>query len=201
VTNAPASPEEKRLKELLQLQYDRRPQELLQILGRQIDGSVSQTNEVLRFRDDVVAGRWSAVSNYIGNLPEKQRAQVYQSVLSGLQKGGAPGGPGQMQTPPGVGGVMQMQPGMMPGMMPGMPPGMMPSPVIQPGDVLALAEIAPGELTEAFLQSLGQLLSRALTKGNSIEPFVASLEKGTTRLGGEDPARRAAAVKTPCGGG
>ena len=68
---------------------------------------------------------------------------------------------------------------------------MMPGPVILPSDVLALAEIAPGDLTEAFLQSLGQLLNRALTKGNSVEPFVASLEKGTTRLGGQDPARTA----------
>src|SRR6185436_16632536 len=145
---------------LLQLQYDRRPQELLQAMGRQMDGSVSQTNEVLRFRDDVVAGRWPAVGEYIGKLPEKQRAQVYQSVLSGLQKGAAPGGPGQMQMPPGMaGGAIQFQPGMMPGMMPGMPPGMMPGPVILPADVLALAELAPGELTEAFLQSLGQLLS------------------------------------------
>ena len=56
-TNAPASPEQQRLQALLKLQFDRRPQELLQTLARQLDPAAVQTNEVQRFRDDVVGGR------------------------------------------------------------------------------------------------------------------------------------------------
>jgi hypothetical protein len=70
-TNAQASPEEQRLQALLRLQFDRRPQELLQTLARQLDPATVQTNEVERFRDDVVAGRWPAVGAYIAALPER----------------------------------------------------------------------------------------------------------------------------------
>lgn len=185
-TNAAASPEDQRLQELLQLQFDRRPQELLGTLARELDPAAQPTNEVQRFRDDVVAGRWPAVGEFIAKLPEKQRAQVYRHVLTGLQRVNAPGMPGQPGLPPG----------MIPGqVMPGMPPGMAPGPVLLPEDVLALADLAPGDLTEEFIQPLGQLLSRALSKGNYIEPLLATLGKGTVRLGGTDPAHRAAAVK------
>lgn len=183
-TNAPASPEQQRLQTLLKLQFDRRPQELLQTLARQLDPAAVRTNEVEQFRDDVVAGRWPAVGEFLAGLPEAQRPQVYRHVLAGLQRvGGPPGMPG-------------MPPGMMPGQaMPGMMPGMMPSPVLVPDDVLALADLSPGELTDEWLQPLGQLLSRALSKGNAIEPLLARLEQGTSRLGGEDPPKRAAGVK------
>jgi hypothetical protein len=63
-----------------------------------------------------------------------------------------------------------------------------------PEDVFTLADIAPGELDE-FIPLLGQLLTRALSKGNYVEPLVAKLEQGTAKLGGTEPAARAAAVK------
>lgn len=130
------------------------PQELLQTLARQLDPTAVRTNEVERFRDDVVAGRWPAVGRFLTGLPEAQRPQVYRHVLTGLQRvGGAPGMPG-------------MPPGMMPGQaMPGMMPGMVPSSVLLPNDVLALADLAPGELTDEWLQPLGQLLGRAFEQG------------------------------------
>jgi hypothetical protein len=93
--NTNRAPADKQLQELLQLQFDRRPQEVLQTMSRQLDGSVEQTNQVQRFRDDVVAGRWSAVGEFISKLPEAQRAQVYRHVLTGLQRTGGPGMPGQ----------------------------------------------------------------------------------------------------------
>jgi hypothetical protein len=76
-----------------------------------------------------------------------------------------------------------------------MMPGLMPTPILVPDDVVALADLAPGELTEETIQMLGQLLSRALSKGNAIEPLLAQLERGTARLGGSEPAKRADAVK------
>lgn len=181
-TNAAAGAEAQRLQAILRLQFDRRPQELLRTLARQLDPAVSPTNELECFREDVVAGRWSAVGQFLVGLPEEHRPQVYRHVLNGLPRvtgpemqGAAPG-----QTAPGG--------------MHGMVPGLMPMPVLLPDDVLALAELAPGELTEEWLRSLGKLLNRALSKGNAIEPLLERLEVGTGRLGGDDPARRAAAV-------
>lgn len=190
--NASPSPDDQRLQAVLQLQFDRRPQELLQTLARQLDPASTQTNEVERFRDDVVAGRWPAVGEFIASLPEPQRLQVYRHLLTGLQRVALPGQPGMPEGVPS-GLVMPGTPVGMP--MPGMMPGMMPSPVLVPDDVLALADLSPGELTEDTLQMLGQLLSRALSKGNAVEPLVAQLERGTARLGGSDPAKRTAAVK------
>jgi hypothetical protein len=187
-TNAATSPEERRLQELLRLQFDRRPSSLLQTLARQWDGSPQPTNDVLRFRQDVIAGRWSAAGEFIAQLPENQRVQVYRHVLEALGRDPQPARPG-MPTPDGdlVPGAMPENPPMV---MPGMPPGMFPAPVLLPDDVLALADIAPGELNDDLIQRLGYLLIRALSKGNYIAPFLSRLEQGTPRLGGADPARR-----------
>lgn len=191
-TNAQPSPEDQRLQAVLRLQFDRRPQELLQTLARQLDPAATQTNEVERFRDDVVAGRWPAVGEFIAALPEAQRTQVYRHVLTGLQRVAAPGQPGMPEgMPPGI-----VIPGMPAGMpMPGMMPGMMPSSVLVPEDVLALADLSPSDLTEETIQMLGQLLNRALSRGNAIEPLLTQLDRGTTRLGGTESAKRAAAVR------
>lgn len=192
------SPEDQRLQQLLQLQFDRQPQELLQALSRHLDpASGGGTNEIERFRDDVVAGRWEQVGAFLEALPEAQRGQVYQHVLTGLlQEGGEGMAMPMMRAGRRIRGGVPM-PGMMAGMMPGMGPGS----VLLPDDVLALADLAPGELTSEWLGSLSQLLTRVLSKGHHLEPVLARLEKGTARLGGVDPARRAAAVRLLLGAG
>ena len=177
-TNAPVSPEEKRLQELLKLQYDRRPPALLDAFAKQAAGNTAATNEVLRFQADVVAGNWSAVRKFLSELPEKHRPQVYKSMLEALDK-----------TP-------SSSPGQAPQEMPQQ--GNRPPPqtaVLFPDDILALADAGPGAFTDEQLEALGKLLTRALSRGNVIEPFLAKLETGTERLGGSDPARRESTVK------
>lgn len=190
-TNAPASPEAQRLQELLRLQFDRRPQSLVQTLARGLDPDPATTNAVQRFREDVVAGRWVAVGEFLDRLPEAHRMQVYRHVLQGLGRTPQPGMPSGMpgEMPPGMPvEAIQMIP-------PGMPPNLLPGPVLLVEDVLSLADLCPGEFTDDVVQPLGQLLSRALGRGNYIEPLLERLERGTRRLGGADPAAREQAVR------
>jgi len=174
-TNAPVSPEEKRLQELLKLSFDRRASSVLQALAKQAEEKAASTNEVQKFQADVVAGNWPAVKEFMARLPTNHVAQVYKHLLGELQK--AP--QASMPQP------MPFQPG-------GAPP---PGPVLLPDDVLALAEVVPGELTEEQVELLGKTLGVALSKGNFIDSFIAKLDAGTERLGGQDPKKRDLAAK------
>jgi hypothetical protein len=176
-TNAPASPEEKRLQELLKLQFDRRPAAVLETLAKQAAGK-AETNEVQRFQADVVTGNWMAVKEFIAKLPETNAPQVYKYLLQTLDK--APSTP-----TPGAPPEMPGQPG-------NRPP---PQPVLFPQDILALADASPEDLKEEQVELLGKLLTKALSRGNFIDPFLASLEAGTPRLGGKDPKKRDLSVK------
>jgi hypothetical protein len=173
-TNAPASPEEKRLQELLKLQFDRRPTAILEALAKG-----DATNEVQRFQRDVVAGNWSAVKEFLASLPEKHGPQVFKHVVEAIGKppSPSPGNPGSPEMP--------QQPG-------NRPP---PQPVMSPEDVLALSEAAPTDLTEEQVEQLGKLLERGLSRGHFIDPLLAKLEAGTARLGGEDSKKRDLAIK------
>jgi hypothetical protein len=180
------SPEEKRLQELLKLQFDRRPQSVIQAIAKKT-GSHVLTNAVQQFQLDIVAGDWQAAGEFLKQLSPEHAAKVYKHLLQALQRG-PQGGPPGMAPPHEIGdGHVHVQ-------MPG-PPGQQAGPVLLPEDVLALAEIAPGELTDENAEALGKLLSRALSKGHFIEPLIARLQTGLSQIGGEDPKKRELAVK------
>ncbi|MFN0066660.1 MAG: hypothetical protein ACKVYV_03390, partial [Limisphaerales bacterium] len=173
-TNAP-SPE---LRQLLQLRLDRRPEALLETLSRSFTATGEDTNRVERFRLDVLRGDWPAVGSFLATMPTNEAAQVYDHLLRTLMMPPGRGGPGGEGVPPQ--GPQQGPP---------------PMHFLLPGDVLALADAAPAELTEARLTQLGTLLGRTLERGAPAGPLVRQLAAGTARLGGEDPARRAAAAR------
>lgn len=173
-TNAPSA----ELRQLLQLRLDRRPEMLLETLSRSFTATGEVTNRVERFRLDVIRGDWPAVGSSLAAMPTNEAAQVYDHLLRTLMMPPGRGGPG------GEGGPPQ-----------GPQQGPPPMHFLLPGDVLALADAAPAELTEARLTQLGTLLGRTLERGAPAGPLVRQLATGTARLGGDDPARRAAAAR------
>lgn len=67
-------------------------------------------------------------------------------------------------------------------------------------DVFALADAAPGPLTDLDLRKLGQMLGQVVAPSEGF--WVADrLTRGTERLGGQDPARRLAAGRLLLAGG
>jgi len=59
-------------------------------------------------------------------------------------------------------------------------------------DVFALADAAPGELTDLELRKIGQMLGQIVSPNESF--WIADrMSRGTEKLGGKDPARRLAA--------
>jgi hypothetical protein len=67
--------------------------------------------------------------------------------------------------------------------------------VVLPQDVLALADAAPDTLKNHQLALLGDLVRRSLEQTEKPTDFLAALRTGTSRLGGNDPARREAAAR------
>lgn len=63
-------------------------------------------------------------------------------------------------------------------------------PIMLPSDVVRLADAAPVELDERHAANLGKLLTYAIAKGDARAELTALLQKGTKRLGGDDPLRR-----------
>ena len=175
---AETSPEEKRLQEILALQFDRRPDQILKVLADRANDPASETNELKRFASAVTVGDWAGVKTFFAALPTNQVEQVYQHLLQRLQS--APTSSDDGMQPP------QMM------MMPGMP---QPEPFFLPDDIVALAELKPAPLTSANVSQLGQLLGKGLRKGGAAEPFVTKLESGTGRLGGSDPTNRLHAAR------
>ena len=176
---AEQKPEEKKLQEILKLQFDRKPTSILKELAKQ-DEKKGNTNDVQRYQNDVVVGNWKGVKEFIAKLPEKQRPQVYDHLLRELQKT-----PQDNQENGGVryyNGSEQK-------------PGGQPTSFILAEDVLALSDAAPADLTDEQIEQLGKLLGIAFSKNSSLEPFVARLEQGTERFGGTDSAKRERAAK------
>jgi hypothetical protein len=177
------SPDDKRLQDILKLQFDRRPAAILKALAKRAESAAALTNDVQRFEVDVATGDWKALKEFLAKLPEKQVSQVYKHVLQSLQK-----------IPPAA----QPQPNQSPSDSPQSPPTQSNQPiepVLLPDDILGLADARPGELQDTELEQLGRLLSRSLARGGAIEPFMARLESGTDSLAGENATKRDRAAK------
>lgn len=191
-TNAPAkaaSPEEKRLQQLLKLKFDRTP---ASVFAAYAETDKANTNEVERFKQDVVRGDWKAVGDYLGKLPKDHGQKVYRHLIKQLPNSGrAAGQPGQPSE--GMpGGVMIVDGQVVSN--PGQPGPVNSAPALVMADVLALVEIAPQEFTDEDAKALGQLLGRLLARGDALEPLLPKLETGVKHLGGSKPddRRRAA---------
>ena len=139
----PQSPDDKRLQEILKLQFDRRPAAILKALAKKAEGAAALTNDMQRFEVDVAAGDWKAVNEFLAKLPEKQVPQVYKYLLQSLQK-----------IPP----VTQPQPTPDSTQPPPAQSNQPIEPVLLPDDILGLADARPGELQDAELMELGRLL-------------------------------------------
>jgi hypothetical protein len=178
-TNAGISSSDPRVRELLKLQFDRRPASVLKSMARKAEGDKAFTNDLERFQADVTTSDWPAVRKFLATLSEKQLPPVYKALITGL---GRPP-PTSSATPPSA------EPPD-PGAPQPAPAQRAIDPVLLPEDILGLADAKPADLDDADLDALGKLLTRALTKGAVIEPFLARLEAGTERLGGNDAQNR-----------
>ncbi len=183
-TNAPpATPEELRLQALLKLQFDRSPVAIMNALAERAKSPAARTNEVEQFEVDVVLADWSAVGIFLKGLPGDHGAQVYRHLLREL--------PGASQ----AGRYRAARPAGMPAMPQQQGPALPSTPALVVGDVLELIRIAPQELTAEDLNSLGQLLSSLVSRGDAIQAFVESLDQGVGGLGGGDSVARQRAAE------
>lgn len=180
-TNTAATPEAKRLQDILKLQYDRRPASVLKAMARKTEGDGAFTNDLERFQANVITSDWPAVKKFLAALPEKQVAPVFKSLLTGLTR----------STPVTTATAQPVEPGEP---VVAQPAQRAIDPVLLPEDVLGLADAKPTELEEADLEGLGRLLTRSLARGTPIEPFLARLDAGTDRLGGADAKKRQSAA-------
>ena len=178
-TNSAISSSDPRVRDLLKLQFDRRPASVLKAMARKAEGDKAFTNDLERFQADVITSDWPAVRKFLSTLSEKQLPPVYKALITALSRPA----PTSTPTPPGS--------------EPPEPGAAQPSsaqrpidPVLLPEDILGLADAKPSDLDESDLEALGKLLTRALTKGAPIEPFLARLETGTERLGGSEAKKR-----------
>ena len=67
-------------------------------------------------------------------------------------------------------------------------------------DILALVDALPGELNDAELRKIGELLSNSVPASESFW-LAERMRRGTAKLGGKDPARRLAAGRVLLAGG
>lgn len=59
-----------------------------------------------------------------------------------------------------------------------------------PGEIIALSEAAPGEITDKHITALGSLLRAILLRGSEAGPLAVVINRGTMHFGGEDPVKR-----------
>jgi hypothetical protein len=173
----PKSPEEKQLQELLKLKFDRSASSILDALADQMSDKPS-TNAVERFKQNVIVGKWEEVGTFLKGLTNDYGKQVYRYLLKELASNArTPNQPNLPDQPP----IPQVQPAGGRGAN---------SPTLVSDDILALAAEAPHPLESEDTRLLGQLLTRLLTRGDALEPFLAKLETGVKGLGGKDLADR-----------
>lgn len=67
-------------------------------------------------------------------------------------------------------------------------------------DILALVDALPGELNDAELRKIGELISNSVPASESFW-LAERMRRGTAKLGGKDPARRLAAGRVLLAGG
>ena len=67
--------------------------------------------------------------------------------------------------------------------------------LVTPDDILALADLTPGDFEQPIFDKLGNLLRIAADRGSRLESMMDALEKGTARLGGNDTAKRVLAAR------
>lgn len=168
-TAAQASPEEKRLQEILKLKFDRSAASILEARAR-VPAKESAPGEVESYRLDVVAGRWPEVGAFVRKLSKEHAPKVYEHLLTELERLPTPSGTPQQGAPA-------------------------PAPTLMADDALALIEIAPATPSEKQLTLLGALIARAVPDNGSVEPVVKRLEQGVGQLGGKDPAARELAAE------
>lgn len=168
-TKPAASPEEKRLQELLKLKFDRSPTSILEAKAK-VPAPDATPDEVDTYRVSVVAGRWPEVGAFIQKLSKEHATKVYEHLLTELEKLPTASGPPQQGAPA-------------------------PASTLLPDDVLALAELTPAPLSSKQVTMLGALVARTVPDNGSIESLVKRLEEGTAQLGGKEPAKRELAAE------
>jgi len=178
-TNAAVSSSDPRVRDLLKLQFDRRPASVLKAMAKKAESKKAFTNDLERFQADVITSDWPAVRKFLATLSEKQLPPVYKALITALGRPAPTTTPTQSGAEPREPGITQTASAQRPI-----------DPVLLPEDILGLADAKPADLDESDLDALGKLLTRALTKGAPVEPFLTRLENGTERLGGSDAKKR-----------
>lgn len=121
-------------------------------------------DQLKSFQRSVTLGDWDAAGSMLGELPEDEAKALYTRLVQTLPN------------PPMPGAVQASSAEMMSGMVMAAPqpnnPQFMERNVISNEDVIALADIAPVDLDESLLSSIGRLLSAALQQGHAVEDFV-----------------------------
>lgn len=141
-------------------------------LSEPTDTTPPHPDSAAAFARHVMRKDWAETGALLSRLPAEQAGPVYDHLLAQLQK--PPPAPKQS------GNSSRGQPQ---------------STALFPHDLLQLADIAPGDLTEQRLQALGQILKLTLTGGNADDALLRQLEQGTKRLGGADRTKRLLAAE------
>jgi len=148
---------------------------------------------VATLRRAVATGRWPEVGTFLAEKFKDQPDPARQAFLHILDSLAAD--PRQQQRLSQAGGGAPPMPiAAMEGGGPPMP-AFRQSQLIHPADVLALADICPGDLDQPVLDKLALLLRSALERGERPEAMLDALDTGTLRLGGADPAKRLLAAR------
>jgi hypothetical protein len=154
--------------------------------------------DVATLQRAVATGRWPDVGAFLSTKfkdePEAAK-QAYLHILDSLAADPRQQQMQQMQQARAAGAVVQSMP--QPMMMEGGPQSQAfrQSQLIHPADVLALADISPGDIDQPVLDRLAGLLGAALQRGERPEALLDTLDAGTLKLGGQDQARRLLAAR------
>ena len=126
--------------------------------------------ELKGFQRDVTLGNWVEVGRYLSGLPEDEGKTLYLRLLQGLQAipKGIPA-----DVPPEVRQQLEQLQQMRARQQGGKRPE---KNTFNFDDVIALAEVAPVELDENIIRSLGAIVRLALEGGNVVEELVTRLK-------------------------
>src|SRR5438093_926759 len=81
-TDASISSTDPLVRDLLKLQFDRRPASVLKAMARKAEGDKAFTNDIERFQADVIASDWPAVGKFLATLSQKQLPPVYKALIT-----------------------------------------------------------------------------------------------------------------------